>query len=42
MDRIMRYKTMYKRGILTVAELEKMVEKGIITQEQYDFIIAND
>ena len=40
MDKIKRYKTMYERKLITKEQLQKLVEKGIITQKQYQEIIG--
>lgn len=32
----------YRKGIYTVAQLEKLVEKGKITQEEMDLIIREN
>ena len=39
MGKVERYKAMYKRGLITIEQLQKLVDKGIISQSDYDVII---
>ena len=41
-EKAKRYKDMYIRGLITEEKLLKLVEKGIITKEEYEWIIAEE
>lgn len=38
-DKAKRYKTMYERKLITKEQLQKLMQKGIITQAEYDEIV---
>lgn len=40
--KVMRYKQMYERGLITKEQLLKLVQKGILTEEQYQEIVGVD
>lgn len=42
MDKVRRYKTMYERGLITKEQLLKLVQKGILTEEQYQEIVGEE
>lgn len=37
-----RYRELYRKGRVTAQALQRAVEKGLVTQEEYDEIIAED
>ncbi len=41
-EKVMRYKAMYKQGLITKEKLQKLVEKGVLTQEQYIEIVGEE
>lgn len=38
--KVIRYKQMYERNLITKEQLLKLVEKGVLTQEQYTEIVG--
>ena len=39
-EKVIRYKQMYERGLITKEQLLKLVQKGILTEEQYQEIVG--
>ncbi len=37
-----KLKDFYKKGLYTVAQIQKLLNNGKITQEEYKYIITND
>lgn len=42
MDKVKRYKTMYERNLITKEQLLKLVQKGILTEKQYEEIVGDE
>lgn len=38
--KVLRYKQMYERGLITKEQLLKLVQKGILTEEQYEAVVG--
>lgn len=42
MSKVGRYKEMYRRGLIIIEQLQKLVEKGILTQKEYKEIVGEN
>lgn len=40
MNKVERYKEMLKRGLITIEKLQKLVEKHILTENEYNEIVS--
>ena len=40
--KVIRYKQMYERGLITKEQLLKLVQKEVLTEEQYQEIVGVD
>lgn len=41
-EKILKYREMYKRGILTEAQLDRLVEMKVITKAEKELIMAEE
>ncbi len=41
-NKVKRYRAMYERGLITKEQLSKLVEKGILTEKQYEEIVGDE
>lgn len=41
-EKVIRYKQMYERGLITKEQLLKLVQKGILTEEQYEAVVGEE
>lgn len=41
-EKVVRYKAMYQRGLITKEQLQKLVQKGVLFEEQYIEIVGDE